>query len=109
MKTMAYILGSFFIISFLKWFNVHDGFKGNDITEGIFAQTSWIGSSSFAWFSFMAFMPIVSPGYAGDAKWYPQICAGCNNPTNPLKTVTFSLSKGSTSCSATCSPIEAIR
>jgi hypothetical protein len=63
------------------------------LKEGVFSQKSWLtcrppySPGSFDWFGGMLFMPIISPGYAGDAQQYPQLCDGCNNPVNPLATV----------------------
>lgn len=58
------------------------------LSDGVFAQTSWVRSQpSFMGYSSMQFMPIISPGYADDALYYPNLCNGCINNPDPLKTV----------------------
>ena len=66
------------------------GSTGWVLPKGVFSANGWISSyssnSAFAWYFPLVFMPIVSPGYAGDAKQLSNINA-YNNPVCPLATV----------------------
>ena len=55
--------------------------------DGVFSKRSILNGHSFDEFPFVVFAPVVSPGYAGDAQQFPQLCPSCNNSVNPLATV----------------------